>query len=167
MCFTDNIRSLQEGKTGSGKTLAFLVPCIEMLLRTEFKPRNGTGIIIITPTRELAMQIFGVVRDLMQDNLSQTFGVIMGGANRKGEQEKLSKGVNLLVCTPGRLLDHLQSTPEFNVKNLLALVIDEADRILQHGFEDEMRTILRLLPRKRQVCDCVTVTVAIVVTGLD
>lgn len=141
---------LGEGKTGSGKTLAFLVPCIELLYRSQFKPRNGTGILIITPTRELAMQIYGVARDLMNDKYSQTFGVIIGGANKKGEAERLVKGVNLLVCTPGRLLDHLQSTQGFSVKNLLALCIDEADRILQQGFEDEMRAILKMLPRKRQ-----------------
>ncbi len=63
----------------------------------------------------------------------------MGGANRSSEADKLSKGVNLLVATPGRLLDHLQNTPSWNFKNLRTLVIDEADRILEVGFEDEMR----------------------------
>jgi len=67
----------------------------------------GTGIVIITPTRELALQIFGVAKELMAHH-SQTFGIVMGGANRRGEAEKLAKGVNLLVATPGRLLDHLQ-----------------------------------------------------------
>ena len=141
---------LGEGKTGSGKTLAFLIPCIEMLHRSHFKQRNGTGVLIITPTRELAMQIYGVARDLMNDRFNHSFGVVIGGANKRAESERLSKGVNLLVCTPGRLLDHLQGTTGFSVNNLMALVIDEADRILQQGFEDEMRTILRLLPKKRQ-----------------
>lgn len=67
----------------------------------------GTGVIIISPTRELALQIFGVAKEFMQGQ-SQTFGVLMGGANRKAEAEKLAKGVNLIVATPGRLLDHLQ-----------------------------------------------------------
>ncbi len=62
---------------------------------------NGTGIVVITPTRELALQIFGVVRDLMKYH-SQTFGIVIGGANRRAEEEKLVKGVNLLVATPGR-----------------------------------------------------------------
>ena len=66
----------------------------------------GTGIIIISPTRELALQIFGVAKELMAHH-SQTFGIVMGGANRRAEVEKLVKGVNLLVATPGRLLDHL------------------------------------------------------------
>lgn len=69
----------------------------------------GTGIIIITPTRELALQIFGVARELMAHQ-SQTFGIVMGGANRRAEVEKLGKGVNLLVATPGRLLDHLRAS---------------------------------------------------------
>lgn len=80
----------------------------------------------------------------------QTFGLVIGGANRKAEAEKLKKGVNLLVATPGRLLDHLQHTQGFIFKNLQALIIDEADRILQQGFEDEMRQIIKLLPKKRQ-----------------
>lgn len=67
----------------------------------------GTGIIVISPTRELALQIFGVAKELMAHH-SQTFGIIMGGANRKGEEIKLQKGVNLLIATPGRLIDHLE-----------------------------------------------------------
>jgi ATP-dependent RNA helicase DDX18/HAS1 len=67
----------------------------------------GTGIIIVSPTRELALQIFGVARELMAHH-SQTFGIVMGGANRRAEAEKLAKGVNLIVATPGRLLDHLE-----------------------------------------------------------
>jgi len=98
---------LGAARTGSGKTLAFLIPAIELLHRLKFKPMNGTGIIIITPTRELALQIFGVARDLMKYH-SQTFGIVIGGANRRAEEEKLVKGVNLLVATPGRLWDHLR-----------------------------------------------------------
>ena len=67
----------------------------------------GTGIIIITPTRELALQIFGVAKQLMAHH-SQTFGIVMGGANRRSEVDRLQKGVNLLVAVPGRLLDHLE-----------------------------------------------------------
>ncbi|KAK3054772.1 ATP-dependent RNA helicase [Extremus antarcticus] len=137
---------LGAAKTGSGKTLAFLIPAIEMLHSLRFKPRNGTGVLIVSPTRELALQIFGVARELMEHH-SQTLGIVMGGANRRAEQEKLSKGVNLLVATPGRLLDHLQSCPGFVFKNLKALVIDEADRILEVGFEDEMRQIVKILPK--------------------
>ena len=138
-------------KTGSGKTLAFLVPTLELLYKSKFTHRNGTGAIIITPTRELAMQIYGVLSDLCANGKhSQTYGLIMGGANRKTEADKLVKGVNIVICTPGRLLDHLQNTKGFVYRNLLALVMDEADRILEQGFEDDLRAILKLLPKERQ-----------------
>jgi ATP-dependent RNA helicase DDX18/HAS1 len=140
---------LAAAKTGSGKTLAFAIPAIELLHKLHFMPRNGTGVIIISPTRELSQQTFGVVTDLMKYH-HQTHGLVIGGANRKAEAEKLKKGVNILVATPGRLLDHLQNTQGFIHKNLQCLIIDEADRILMQGFEDEMRQIIKLLPKKRQ-----------------
>lgn len=137
---------LGAAKTGSGKTLAFLIPAVEMLSSLRFKPRNGTGIIVVSPTRELALQIFGVARELMAHH-SQTYGIVIGGTARRAEAEKLAKGVNLLIATPGRLLDHLQNTQGFVFKNLKALIIDEADRILEIGFEDEMRQIIKILPK--------------------
>lgn len=72
----------------------------------------------------------------------------MGGANRQAEAQKLGKGVTIVVATPGRLLDHLTNTREFLTKNLQCLIIDEADRILQIGFEEEMKRIISLLPSK-------------------
>ncbi|KAJ5206195.1 hypothetical protein N7491_003184 [Penicillium cf. griseofulvum] len=140
---------LGAAKTGSGKTLAFLLPAIEMLHALRFKPRNGTGVLVVSPTRELALQIFGVARELMAHH-SQTYGIVIGGANRRAEAEKLMKGVNLLIATPGRLLDHLQNTQGFIFKNLKTLVIDEADRILEVGFEDEMRQIVKILPKEER-----------------
>lgn len=114
-----------------------------------FKPRNGTGVIVVCPTRELALQLFSVARELLQFH-SQTSGILMGGANRRAEAEQLTKGINLVVATPGRLLDHLQNTPQFVFKNLRSLIIDEADRILEVGFEDEIRQIVKVLPKERQ-----------------
>ncbi|KZP32294.1 DEAD-domain-containing protein [Athelia psychrophila] len=136
---------LGAARTGSGKTLAFLIPAVELLHRMKFKPRNGTGIVIVSPTRELALQIFGVAKELMAHH-SQTFGIVIGGANRKAEADKLAKGVNLIVATPGRLLDHLDNTKGFVFRNLKALIIDEADRILEVGFEEEMKRIIKILP---------------------
>ena len=83
-------------------------------------------------------------------HLNTTAGLVIGGANRRTEAEKLVKGVNLLVATPGRLLDHLQNTSGFVYRNLACLVIDEADRILEIGFEEEMRQIIKILPKERQ-----------------
>ncbi|KAK3543557.1 hypothetical protein QTP70_023889 [Hemibagrus guttatus] len=150
------IRPLLEGrdvlaaaKTGSGKTLAFLIPAIELIYKLRFMPRNGTGVVILSPTRELAMQTYGVLKELMTHHV-HTYGLIMGGSNRSAEAQRLGNGVNILVATPGRLLDHLQNTPGFMYKNLQCLIIDEADRILEVGFEEELKQIIKLLPKKRQ-----------------
>ena len=93
------------------------------------------------------MQTFSVLKELLKHH-NHTFGLVMGGTNRSEEAKKLAKGVNFIVATPGRLLDHLQNTPEFMFKNLQCLVIDEADRILDIGFEEEMKQIIKLLPSK-------------------
>ncbi|XP_062212725.1 DEAD-box ATP-dependent RNA helicase 27-like [Phragmites australis] len=136
-------------KTGSGKTLAFLIPAIELLYQTRFLPRNGTGVIVVCPTRELAIQTHNVAKELMKYH-SQTVGYVIGGNNRRGEADQLAKGVNLLVATPGRLLDHLQNTKSFMYKSLKCLVIDEADRILEQNFEEDMKQIFKRLPQNRQ-----------------
>jgi ATP-dependent RNA helicase DDX18/HAS1 len=140
---------LGAARTGSGKTLAFLLPVVELLVRVKWMNRNGTAAVIISPTRELALQIYGVAADICKYH-SQSYGIVMGGANRKMEAEKLQKGVAIVVATPGRLLDHLQNTAGFVVKNLQVLVVDEADRCLEIGFEEEMHQIIKLLPKKRQ-----------------
>ena len=137
---------LAQAKTGSGKTLSFLIPAVELLARAKWLPRNGTGAITISPTRELALQIYGVLNELTAHH-RQTHGLVIGGANRRAEAEKLCKGVAHLVATPGRLLDHLSSTHGFVVSNLQVLIIDEADRILEIGFEEDMRAIIKLLPQ--------------------
>ncbi|KAL0395231.1 UNVERIFIED_CONTAM: DEAD-box ATP-dependent RNA helicase 27 [Sesamum latifolium] len=140
---------LGAARTGSGKTLAFLVPAVELLYNIRFMPRNGTGVIIICPTRELAIQTHAVAKELLKYH-SQTLGLVIGGAARRGEAERIAKGVNLLVATPGRLLDHLQNTKGFIYKNLKCLMIDEADRILEANFEEEMKQIIKILPKERQ-----------------
>ncbi|KAF8389822.1 hypothetical protein HHK36_024341 [Tetracentron sinense] len=140
---------LGAARTGSGKTLAFLVPAIELLYHICFTPRNGTGVVVICPTRELAIQTHAVAKDLLKHH-KQTLGLVIGGSARRGEAERLVKGVNLLVATPGRLLDHLQNTKGFIYKNLKCLMIDEADRILEANFEEEMKQIIKLLPKERQ-----------------
>jgi ATP-dependent RNA helicase DDX18/HAS1 len=137
-------------KTGSGKTLAFLIPAIQLMLNLKWKPYQGTGVIVISPTRELSLQTYGVLSELMEFFPSFTHGLIMGGANRETEAKKLAKGVCFVVSTPGRLLDHIQNTESFMFKNLMCLVIDEADRILDIGFELDIKKILRALPKKRQ-----------------
>ena len=82
-----------------------------------FPMHPGTGVIIISPTRELSLQTYGVARDLLKYH-SHTFGIVMGWANRKAEAERLQKGVNLLIATPGRLLDHLQVSSKLGKQSL-------------------------------------------------
>ena len=117
------------------------------------------------------MQTFGVLKELLKYHY-HTYGLVMGGTNRQSETQKLIKGINILVATPGPLLDHLQvcveiilplfcylemlrykqylsqfqNTRDFLYKNLQCLIIDEADRILDIGFEEEMKQIIKLLP---------------------
>lgn len=140
---------LVAAKTSSGKTLAFLIPVIKLIVKLKFMPRNGTGVLILSPSRELAMQTFGVLKELMTYHI-HVYGLIMGGNNRSAEVQKLLNGTNIIVATPGRLLDHMQNTPGFMYKNLQCLVIDEADRILDVGFEEELKQIIKLLPARRQ-----------------
>ncbi|KAH1106280.1 hypothetical protein J1N35_010048 [Gossypium stocksii] len=140
---------LGAARTGSGKTLAFLVPAVELPYNVLFTPRNGTGVIVICPTRELAIQTHAVAKDLLKYH-SQTLGLVIGGSARRGEAERIVKGVNLLVPTPGRLLDHLQNTKGVIYKNLKCLMIDEADRILEANFEEEMKQIIKYLPKENR-----------------
>ncbi|KAM7280339.1 hypothetical protein ACFE04_007473 [Oxalis oulophora] len=139
---------LGAARTGSGKTLAFLIPAVELMYNAKVTSRNGTVVVVISPTRELAIQIHAVAKELLKYH-SQTLGIVMGGAPRRGEAEKLASGVNLLIATPGRLLDHLMNTKKFEYKNLKCLVIDEADRLLEANFEEDMREILKRLPKER------------------
>merc|ERR1719160_1795640 len=140
---------LAAAKTGSGKTLSFLIPAVDLLYNVKFTPRNGVGALVLSPTRELAMQIYDVLRTISK-YISQTLGIVVGGMNRRPEADKLGKGVNVLVATPGRLLDHMQNTRGFVYHNLIDLIIDEADRILEIGFEEEMNAIIKLLPKQRR-----------------
>ncbi|CAN7112124.1 unnamed protein product [Brassica rapa subsp. narinosa] len=140
---------LGAARTGSGKTLAFLIPAVELLFKERFSPRNGTGVIVICPTRELAIQTKNVAEELVKHH-SLTVSMVIGGNNRRSEAQRIANGSNLLIATPGRLLDHLQHTKGFIFKHLKCLVIDEADRILEENFEEDMNKILKILPKTRQ-----------------
>ncbi|OIV98236.1 hypothetical protein TanjilG_09888 [Lupinus angustifolius] len=140
---------LGAARTGAGKTLAFLIPAVELLYKIQFTPRSGTGVVVICPTRELSIQTHAIAKELLKYH-SLTLGLVIGGSARKGEAERIVKGVNLLVATPGRLLDHLQNTKGFIYKHLKCLMIDEADRILEANFEEEMKQIINILPKSRQ-----------------
>ncbi|CEI68427.1 ATP-dependent RNA helicase DBP4 [Fusarium venenatum] len=135
-------------KTGSGKTLAFLVPVLEKLYRAQWTELDGLGALIISPTRELAVQIFQVLQKIGTKH-SFSAGLIIGGKSLKEEAERLDR-MNILVCTPGRMLQHFDQTAGFNADNLQILVLDEADRIMDMGFQSAVDALVEHLPRERQ-----------------
>ncbi|KAK2053455.1 DEAD/DEAH box helicase [Colletotrichum caudatum] len=139
---------LGAAKTGSGKTLAFVIPVLEKLYRARWTEYDGLGALIISPTRELAAQIFEVLRKVGR-NHSFSAGLVIGGKSLKEEAERLSK-MNILVCTPGRMLQHLDQTAGFDVDNLQILVLDEADRIMDMGFQSAVDALVEHLPATRQ-----------------
>ncbi|CAK1544089.1 unnamed protein product [Leptosia nina] len=136
-------------KTGSGKTLAFLIPLVDNLIRNNFSKVHGTGSIIISPTRELALQTYNILKQLLI-NIKMSHALIVGGVKKSKELLSLKKGVNIIVGTPGRILDHLENTKEFNCQNLKCLILDEADKLLEAGFEKHITGIIKHLPKNRQ-----------------
>lgn len=139
---------LGAAKTGSGKTLAFLVPVLENLYRKRWTEYDGLGALILSPTRELAIQIFEVLRKVGRFHAFSA-GLVIGGKSLREEQERLGR-MNILVCTPGRMLQHLDQTAMFETHNLSLLVMDEADRILDMGFQKTVDAIIDHLPKERQ-----------------
>ncbi len=149
---TDAIPPALEGRdllacamTGSGKTAAFLLPILHQLLD---KPRRTTRALVLTPTRELAAQILEDLNDLAV-HTPITAAAIFGGVGMGPQEHALRSGVDVLIATPGRLLDHF-TKPYARLTGLEFLVLDEADRMLDMGFLPEIKKILRQLPTKRQ-----------------
>ncbi|KAI2628340.1 ATP-dependent RNA helicase DBP4 [Xylaria nigripes] len=139
---------LGAAKTGSGKTLAFLVPVLEKLYRARWTEYDGLGALIISPTRELAVQTFQVLTKIGRFH-SFSAGLVIGGKSLKEEAERLGR-MSILVCTPGRMLQHLDSTSGLQVDNLQILVLDEADRIMDMGFKSAVDALVEHLPKERQ-----------------
>ncbi|HUF26530.1 MAG TPA: DEAD/DEAH box helicase [Gemmatimonadaceae bacterium] len=131
--------------TGSGKTAAFLLPILQKLIG---RPRRATRALVITPTRELAAQIVEHF-DALAVHTPVTSAAVFGGVGMGPQEHAFRSGVDVIVATPGRLLDHLKS-PYAILDKLEFLVLDEADRMLDMGFLPEIRKILRHLPAKRQ-----------------
>lgn len=141
---------LGAAKTGSGKTLAFLIPVLENLYRLQHIGADaGLGALIISPTRELAIQIFDVLCKLGRHGHMFAAGLVIGGKSLEAERQALTR-MNILVGTPGRILQHLSQTVAFNVDDLKMLVLDEADRILDMGFQRDVDAIIEYLPKDRQ-----------------
>ncbi|XP_065183518.1 probable ATP-dependent RNA helicase DDX10 isoform X1 [Sycon ciliatum] len=140
---------LGASKTGSGKTLAFLIPILERLWREKWSRSDGLGALIITPTRELAYQIFQVLRKVGFFHEHMNAGMVTGGMDFAEEGKRITN-TNIIVCTPGRLLQHMDETPDFRCDSLQVLVLDEADRILDMGFSTTVNALVDNLPTERQ-----------------
>ncbi|MFH0915087.1 MAG: DEAD/DEAH box helicase [bacterium] len=130
-------------QTGTGKTAAFILPALQLMGR-----RRTIGTLVVTPTRELAGQIEDVARDCAK-HTGQHVAAVYGGVGYEPQMKKLRRGVELLVATPGRLLD-LHQRGDVDLSHVEILVLDEADRMLDMGFWPDVKRIIRLLPPKRQ-----------------
>ncbi|KAL1901005.1 ATP-dependent RNA helicase dbp7 [Sporothrix stenoceras] len=152
---SDNDAFLQ-AETGSGKTLAYLLPIVQRLLALSEDndgvrrasnvklSRGGLGLfaVVLAPTRELCTQIAVVLDKLLGCAPWLHATTVVGGENKKAEKARLRKGVNILVATPGRLTDHLDHTDVLDVSRVRWLVLDEGDRLMEMGFEKDIRAIV-------------------------
>lgn len=134
-------------QTGTGKTLAFLLPALDRLLRDQAKTRNPR-VVVLEPTRELAIQVAGETQKLTARTSLRSVSVY-GGAGMKKQTDKLRQGVDVVVATPGRLMDHMRRK-NVNFSDLQILVLDEADRMLDMGFLPDIKQIISRMPRQRQ-----------------
>ncbi|XP_041837238.1 probable ATP-dependent RNA helicase DDX27 isoform X1 [Melanotaenia boesemani] len=134
--------------TGTGKTAAFMLPVLERLV---YKPRTSqvTRVLVLVPTRELGIQVHSVARQLAQFT-SITTCLAVGGLDLKSQEAALRAGPDVLIATPGRLIDHLHNTPSFELTHIEILILDEADRMLDEYFEEQMKEIIRLCSYNRQ-----------------
>jgi ATP-dependent RNA helicase DDX27 len=134
--------------TGSGKTGAFLIPILERLL---FRPKRTatTRVVILMPTRELALQCFNVAKKLASFT-DITFGQAIGGLNSREQEKQLKLRPDIVIATPGRFIDLERNSASFVVNTIEILVLDEADRMLEEGFADELNEILSKIPKSRQ-----------------
>ncbi|KAF2442743.1 ATP-dependent RNA helicase-like protein DRS1 [Karstenula rhodostoma CBS 690.94] len=135
-------------ETGSGKTAAFLIPILERLL---YRPKKipTTRVAILMPTRELAVQCFNVAQKLAAFT-DITFAQLAGGFSLREQEAVLRTKPDVVIATPGRFIDHMQNSAGFQVETLEILVLDEADRMLEEGFESQLSEILTTIPKSRQ-----------------
>ncbi|XP_002739621.2 putative ATP-dependent RNA helicase DDX27 [Saccoglossus kowalevskii] len=134
--------------TGTGKTAAFMLPVLERLL---YKPKQAavTRVLVLVPTRELGIQVHSVTRQLAQFTEIDSC-LAVGGLDVKLQEAVLRQGPDIVIATPGRLIDHLHNAPSFSLSNIEILILDEADRMLDEYFEEQMKEIIRMCSITRQ-----------------
>ena len=139
---------LASAQTGTGKTAGFTLPLLQILSKQSNSNHRKIKALILTPTRELAAQIYDNVIEYSR-HLKLRSTVIFGGVNQKPQVSKIRSGIDILIATPGRLLD-LENQRLLSLRNVEILVLDEADRMLDMGFQRDINKIMNLLPSKRQ-----------------
>uniref|UniRef100_A0A1B6CUR1 RNA helicase n=2 Tax=Clastoptera arizonana TaxID=38151 RepID=A0A1B6CUR1_9HEMI len=135
--------------TGTGKTAAYMLPTLERLL---YKPLDGsstTRVLVLVPTRELGVQVYQVSKQLAQFTRIE-IGLSVGGLDLKIQEAVLRKSPDVVIATPGRLIDHLKNTPSFTLDSVEVLILDEADRMLDEYFQEQMTEIIKQCSRTRQ-----------------
>lgn len=162
LCENDTDAFIQ-AQTGSGKTLAYLLPIVERIMAISkemkdsgenFTRSSGLFALVLAPTRELSKQISDVLETVLACCHWIVSGTVIGGEQKQREKARLRKGVNILVATPGRLTDHLNNTEVLDVSNVRWLVLDEGDRLMELGFEQDIQkiiSVLNLRSRKSQM----------------
>jgi len=161
--------ALIKSQTGSGKTLTYAIPILQQL--SEQVPRvsrtDGCYALVVVPTRELAVQTFEWFQKLCRAFVWIVPGILIGGEDKKSEKARLRKGVNVLVTTPGRLIDHIQKTESLKLDKVKWVILDEADRMLELGYERDVQTVLNALQEKNQLKRQSVLLSATLTTGIQ
>ncbi|MPC16661.1 putative ATP-dependent RNA helicase DDX31 [Portunus trituberculatus] len=139
--------TLVKSQTGSGKTLTYALPILHSLMMQMPRVQRSDGVLalVVVPTRELALQSYQWFERLHKSCVWVVPGYLIGGEKKKAEKARLRRGINILVGTPGRLIDHLHSTKSLSLASIRFLVIDEADRLLDMGYERSITSIIETL----------------------
>lgn len=154
-----SVPSALEGKdllikspTGSGKTLSYALPIVERLQNLQPKVNRSMGIhaLVVVPTRELVLQTYEVFVNLLKPFQWLVPGYLCGGEKRKAEKSRLRKGITILVTTPGRICDHLQHTEAMKLDKVHILALDEADRLLELGYENDVKKIVETIDEQNK-----------------
>ncbi|OWP02168.1 hypothetical protein B2J93_3600 [Marssonina coronariae] len=154
----DDSDAFIQAETGSGKTLAYLLPIVERILGMSSKDAqvhrdSGLFAVVLAPTRELCKQIATVLEKILRCAPWIVSTTVVGGESKQSEKARLRKGVNILIATPGRLADHLDNTEVLSVSTVRWLVLDEGDRLMELGFEEEIKEIVEKIGKRSLVVD--------------
>lgn len=152
----DDSDAFIQAETGSGKTLAYLLPIVERILAmsskdTQVHRDSGLFAVVLAPTRELCKQIATVLEKVLRCAPWIVSTTVIGGESKQSEKARVRKGVNILIATPGRLADHLDNTEALDVSTVRWLVLDEGDRLMELGFEEEIKGIVEKIGKRELV----------------